>query len=114
MSERKLQFLLDEHMPVELAEQLNEKEVDTLTVRDLKKLGAGDPALLAYARNHGRVICTYDSDYVEMARDGAQHVGIVFVPNKRCEIGVMFRFLCLIHAGYSADDMVNMVEYVSG
>ena len=114
MTELALRFILDENMPVELANQLNQRRIDTLTVRDLGKLGEDDPPLLIYASELGRVLCTYDHDYVDMAKRGAEHAGIVFIPGAYRGIGVMVRYFELLHAVYNPDEMKNKVEYLFG
>ena len=80
----------------------------------MDRLGEDDLPLLIYAREQDYVICTFDSDYIDMAKLGVQHNGIVFVPNRRCEMGVMTRFLLLLYEVYDADDMKNRVEYLFG
>ena len=114
MAERATRFILDENMPVELANQLNQRGVESLTVKALDKLGEDDSPLLTYAREHGYVVCTFDSDFVEMAKQGVEHNGIVFVPSVHSDIGAMTRYLLLLHQVYNAAEMKNRVEYLFG
>ncbi|MCY3798508.1 MAG: hypothetical protein F4X87_09530 [Chloroflexi bacterium] len=112
MAEEKLRFLLDENMPVELANQLNERGIDTVTVRSLERLGENDPTLLTLATADGRVLCTHDQGYVEMAKSGLEHAGIIIVPGKYENIGLMVKYFRLLHGVYAVEEMLNRVEYL--
>ncbi|MCY4017950.1 MAG: DUF5615 family PIN-like protein [Chloroflexi bacterium] len=112
MAEEKLRFFLDENMPVELANQLNQRGIDTLTVRDIERLSENDPTLLTVATADGRVLCTHDQDYVEIAKTGVEHAGIVIVPGEYEDIGVMVNYFRLLHGVYGVEEMLNRVEYL--
>ena len=73
----KLQFYLDENIPVQVARQLRTHNIDVVTVRDLQLLGGADEMHLANAHRLDRVLCTHDSDFLEIALDGFEHSGIV-------------------------------------
>lgn len=62
MDDRKLRFYLDELMPVAIAEQLNRRGIDTITVRDLRLQGRSDAHQFNLANEMGRVLCTLDDD----------------------------------------------------
>jgi len=66
LSEESLRFYLDEHVNVEIARQLNQLGIDTVTVRDQKLLGKSDPSQLQIAIDLGRVLCTMDSHYLRV------------------------------------------------
>ncbi len=54
-----------------------------------------------------------DDDYVELAKSGMQHEGIVIgVRKDRKAIGTWVRFLIWMHEYYRQDDMRNRVEYL--
>ena len=112
MSEDTLRFYLDEHVDVEIARQLNRLGIDTLTVRALETQGQDDPIQLRIATELGRVLCTMDSDYVDLATEGARHAGIVFIPSEHSEIGVVVRYLDLMARIFTAEDARNHVEYL--
>lgn len=76
--EAKIRFYLDENIPVAIADQLKLRGIDAVTARDLGRLGDADSNHLARAATMGRVLCTFDSDYVDMAVSGVEHTGIVF------------------------------------
>lgn len=73
-----LRFYLDENVPIQIANQLKSRDTDAITVRDLNLLGEDDVNHLQIATQQGRVLCTYDSDFLDMAASGIQHAGIVF------------------------------------
>ena len=108
----KLRFYLDENVPIEVARQLQAREIDVVTVRDLGLLGDEDVQHLQRASEMGRVLCTYDTDYVLLAAEGQAHSGIVLgQPELHC-IGAWVKWLALMHAVYEPEDMQNRVEYL--
>ncbi|MDE2774897.1 MAG: DUF5615 family PIN-like protein [Chloroflexota bacterium] len=112
MAEDKLRYYLDEHVDVEIARQLNRLGIDTITVQTLKTQGEDDPIQLQMATDLGRVLCTMDSDYVDLAGEGTKRAGIVFIPSEHSEIGVVARYLDLMARVFTADEARNHVEYV--
>jgi hypothetical protein len=75
-------------------------------------LGDEDENHLARATEKGYVLCTHDSDYIDMAVAGKEHAGIVFGQTEKHYIGEWVRWLELMDAIYSPEDMKNHVEYV--
>ncbi len=59
----------------------------------------------------GRVLCTHDTDYIDLAVE-REHAGIIFGQQHKRTIGEWVAFLELIHGIYDADEMRNVVEYV--
>ena len=112
LSEESLRFYLDEHVNVEIARQLNQLGIDTVTVRDQKLLGKSDPSQLQVAIDLGRVLCTMDSHYLEFAASGIVHKGIVFIPSENSEIGVVVTYLALMARVFTAEEAQNHVEFV--
>ena len=113
MDDRKLRFYLDELMPTAIAEQLNRREIDTITVRDLQLQGRSDAHHLQLAIEMGRALCTLDDDYFDLIENVASHPGIVFGSRKdRRSIGTWVRFLVWMHDTYTADRMRNNVDYL--
>lgn len=113
MEDLRLRYYLDELMPVAIAEQLNRRGIDTITVRDLRLQGYPDAHHLQLADELDRVLCTVDDDYFDLITNGAAHSGIVFGSRKdRREIGIWVRFLEWMHQTYMREDMRNRVEYL--
>jgi predicted nuclease of predicted toxin-antitoxin system len=107
-----VRFYLDENVSPALAEQLRRRGIEAVTVRDLGLLGDSDLNHLQRATAFGFVLCTHDSDYVELALSGLPHAGIVFAQQATATLGDWVRFLSLIHGVYEAHEMVNLIEYL--
>jgi hypothetical protein len=56
-------------------------------------------------------ISTCTTGYIQLAAAGTNHAGIVFGQMERLGIGDWVKWLELIHAVYTADEMLNRVEY---
>jgi hypothetical protein len=107
-----IRFYLDENMPVAVADQLRSRGIEAVTARDLETLGDTDINHLERATAMGYVLCTYDSDFVKLAAEGAEHAGIIFGHFNQHGIGEWVKGLILYHAAYTAEDMRNRVEYL--
>lgn len=108
----KVRFYLDENVQVAIAEQLARRGIEVVTVRDLGLLGDEDVHHLARATRLGYVLCTHDSDYIDLAAAGMEHAGIVFGQQHKHTIGDWVKFLELVHGVYGMDDMQNLIEYL--
>lgn len=113
MAEEAIRFYFDENMPVAVAEKLNDWGIDTATARDRERLGFGDQSQLYFATMQGRVLCSYDKDYIEIVTRGVEHAGIVFIPGLYRDYGVLLRYFIELNRIYKAADMVNRLEYLS-
>lgn len=107
-----LRFYLDENVPVQVARQLQSRDIDVVTVRDLNLLGADDVDHLENATRQGRVLCTYDSDFLDLAASGVEHAGIVFGQQDTQYIGAWVNWLTLMHAVYTSEEMWNRIEFI--
>lgn len=107
-----IRFYLDENLPVAVAEQLRRRGIDAVTVRDLGLLGQSDIDHLTLARSSGRVLCTHDADYLELAQEGEAHGGIIFGQQQIHGVGSWVNFLELVYNVYSAEEMIGRVEYL--
>ena len=112
MSEQKIRFYFDENMPVEAASQLASHGIDALTARDANKLGDDDRDQLQFATEIGRVICTYDKHYVDLAKLGIEHNGIAYFRGKLGDIGRVVRALRHLHLHETVESMKHRVEYL--
>ena len=104
-----LRFYLDENLPIEIARQLRRRGIDVITARDLGLLGASDRQHLRRAQELHCVFCTNDSDFLELAAEGATHSGIVFGQQDIHYIGDWVSWLALMHAVYTAVALQNSV-----
>ena len=107
-----LRFYLDENLPTEIAKQLQSRGIDAITVRDLNLLGESDHNHLQRATSLGRVLCTHDSDFIQLATDGVQHAGIIYGQQDKHYIGEWVNFLQQIHALYQSEELINIVKFV--
>lgn len=107
-----VRFYLDENMQVVIAEQLQRRGIEAVTVRDLGLLGDDDENHLERAARMGYVFCPHDADFVDMASSGKEHAGIVFGQQHKHTIGEWVQFLELIHGVYTPDEIHNLVEYL--
>lgn len=82
-------FYLDEQLDVEIARQLAGRGIDVLTVRDLRSFGESDMQQLNRAIQMGRVICTNDRHFIQLASAGIKHCGIVFGQQDKHYIGTI-------------------------
>jgi predicted nuclease of predicted toxin-antitoxin system len=106
-----IRFYLDEHVPRAVAEALHRRNRAAVTTREVGNAGQSDVAQLAYAVQAGCVIVTQDADFLVLVATGAVHPGIVYAPQGTA-IGTLVRGLLLIADVYTAEEMVNRVEYI--
>ncbi len=107
-----VRFYLDENVQLAVAEPLQRRGIDAVTVRALNLLGDEDQTHLERATSMGRVLCSHDMDYNQLAREGIQHAGIILGQSEKHTIGDWVNGLTLIHAIYTAEEMVNRVEFL--
>jgi predicted nuclease of predicted toxin-antitoxin system len=107
-----LRFHLDEHVPHAIARGLRRRQIDVTTTVDAGLLGAEDEQHLDFAVREQRVIFTNDADFLRLASQGKQHCGIVYCPPDASRIGEVIRYLALMDACLSRDDVANQVEYL--
>lgn len=89
---------------------LRQRGVDVRTVPEARMLGASDQEHLERARKEGRVIFTHDDDFLRLHAAGAEHAGMVYVP-QQTSIGEIIYGLMLIYQILDAEDMTGQVEY---
>ena len=107
-----LRFYLDENVPVAVAGQLRGRGIGVVTARDLGVLHDDDDTHLRRASTMGYVLCTHDVDFVQLARAGMAHAGILVGHPVRHGIGDWVRGLMLYHATYTAEEMLDRVEFL--
>lgn len=108
MATRRVSFYLDESLSSRIIAQLRRQEIDIIR----GQLGADDPVHLARATEMGRVVCTMDDDFLELAARGIAHAGIIWCEQDKYSIGDWVRYLRLVHAVYEADELSNEVLFV--
>ena len=103
-------FLLDEHIPSSVAEELGGRDVDVKTVYDVGLEGASDSKILEFGKQDSRVIDTQDSDFLGL--DEEHHCGIVF-QTEPIGIGDLTRELARVLENFEPEDLENSVVYIS-
>ncbi len=113
MAEQPIAFYFDASVQVAIAEQLKRKGIDAITARDIRKLRDSDPSHLRRATAQNRELVTHDDDFVKLARRGAAHAGIVFVPREHRNIGVVVKGLTAYWQAIDKDAARNLVWFLS-
>ena len=106
-----VRYYLDEHIAEAVAKGLQNRGIDVLTLSEAGMLGASDEDHLAYAYEKGRVLVTYDDDFLRLAAQTEQHAGIAFAPQGR-SIGELVRGLTVIAEEMEAKEMEGHVEFL--
>jgi hypothetical protein len=107
-----IRLYFDESVEVDVAEQMKLRGIDAVTVRDLGLRGDKDINHLRRASEMGRVLCTYDTDFLRLHTQGHEHSGIAFGFHDRTTYGDWVRGLELICGVMSANEMKNHIEYL--
>jgi predicted nuclease of predicted toxin-antitoxin system len=107
-----VRYYLDEHVDPAVAHALRRLGIDVLTTAEAGRLSDDDSAQLAFATTEGRVMVTFDRDYLDRHSVGTPHAGIAFAWPTRRSIGYLVQALELIHGVYTADDMLCRLEYL--
>lgn len=74
----RLRFYLDQHVPTAVAEALRRRGVDVQTTQEVGRCGLSDPEQLRMAQAEGRVLITFDTDFLALASGGSEQAGIAF------------------------------------
>ncbi len=106
-----VRYYLDEHIAEAVATGLRNRGIDVLTLSEAEMLGASDEDHFSYAYEEGRVLVTYDDDFLRLAARAEKHAGVAFAPQGR-SIGEMVRGLTLIAEEMEAEDMRGHVEFL--
>jgi predicted nuclease of predicted toxin-antitoxin system len=106
-------FYFDESIELAVSEQLVASGLDVVSAHSLEKLGDDDRNHLERASAMGRILCTYDNDFLRLAHTGIEHAGIVFASMKKASIGGWVREIRAIHSRLSAEDIAGQVIFVS-
>ena len=107
-----VRFYLDEHTDPAVADGVRRLGIDVLTAGEAGRLGYEDPDQLAFATAEGRVMVTFDTDYLVLHTAGTPHAGIAWAPAKKHAIGYVVDALEVIHGVFTAADMIDRLEYL--
>lgn len=107
-----MKFYLDEHIPKGVVEGLRRRGVDVLTVQEADRSGDSDEKQLAFATREGRVLVTFDDDFLRLDASGIPHTGVVFSQTGRRTAGELIESLMLIANVIESNEMKNHIEFI--
>ena len=96
-----------------MSTQLAAGGLDVVSAHSLENLGDTDSDHFQRATQMGRVLCTYDTDFLVMASQGINHAGIVFAHQQKATIGGWLREIRALHARLSPEEVVQQVIYLT-
>ena len=105
-------FHLDEHIPTAIRNGLQRRNIDVTTTSGSGLGGAEDLAQLEFAARNGRVMVTFDDDYLQLHAAGFSHAGIAYCRQGTRSIGEILQTLILIYEVMSCEEMRNQVVYL--
>jgi len=103
---------LDEQIGPAVGTALRSRGIDVTTTHETDLLGASDQVQLDYCRANERVLVTYDTDFLIIASQGAEHSGIIFGRQGQFSIGELIRHLSVAAFCLSVDEMKDHVEFL--
>ena len=107
-----VRFYMDQHIPAAVTQGLRQRGVDVQTAQEADRCGIPDPDQLQFATVEGRVMVTFDPDYLALHASGVQHAGIAWCQQRKYTVSGLLHALLLVHAVLTSDDMRNHVEYL--
>ena len=107
-----IRYFFDQHVDPAVANGLERLGIDVLTAQGAGRCGREDSDQLAFATAAGRVVVTFDSDYLTLHASGVSHAGIAWAPSKKHAVGYLIAALEILHGVYTANDMRDHVEYL--
>jgi Domain of unknown function (DUF5615) len=107
-----IRLYADQHYPAPVIAGLCRRGIDVLTAQDANLCGASDPDQLAFATQQGRVLISFDSDFLHLHQSGLAHSGIAWCPATKHSIGALIQMLVLLQNVVPASEMIGQVEYL--
>ena len=108
-----LKYYFDESVELAVSSHLTAGGIDAVSAHSLDLLGDTDRNHLERAAEMGRVLCTYDADFLRLAAEGAEHAGIIYAQQQKASIGGWVKEIRALHARLSAVDMHSRVIFLS-
>ena len=107
-----LRYFLDQHIFGAVSAGLRQHGIDVLTAQEAGRCGLPDTDQLAFATAGGRVMVTFDPDFLALHSSGVPHEGIAWCPATKYRIGFLIQMLMLPHGVSDRDAMKNRVGYL--
>ena len=82
------------------------------TTPEVGLTSAPDKAQIEFCRTSGRILVTFDKDFLVYAATQTNHAGIAFHIQANAQIGRVIRSLELVWELLDADEMTGRVEYL--
>ena len=107
-----IKFYLDQNIVGGTAPGLRALGIDVISAHEAGKCGLPDPDQLAFATSEGRVIVTYDPDYMALHATGVPHTGIARCHATKYSVGGLIHALDILHGVSTAAQMVDHLEHI--
>jgi len=111
VTDGRIAFYMDEHVPVTTSKALRRRGVDVLTAQEASMVAVPDEQHLALAVRENRIVFTQDADFLRLHAGDYPHRGMVYAP-QRTAPGTIVRGLMLIYEVLSPDDMIGHLEFL--
>lgn len=108
-----LTYYFDESVELSVSEQLRAGGLDVVSAHSLDTLGDADQNHLERSTEMGRILCTYDADFLRLASEGVEHSGIIFAQQQKASIGGWVKEIRSLHARFQVGDLVGQVVFLS-
>ena len=92
-----IRFYLDQHISSAVAKGLRERGVDALTAQEAGRCGFSDLDQLKFATSGGRVVVSFDRDFLKLSAEVSSHSRIVALSGAKYSIGQLIAALLLVH-----------------
>ena len=109
---KKIRYHFDEHIQSAIARELRLRGIDITTTVEVRLRTKSDESQLAFASREGRVLVTYDDDFLKLAVTHANHSGIAYCNQTKYSIGQILEILLLMYEVYTSEDMMGRVEFL--
>jgi predicted nuclease of predicted toxin-antitoxin system len=107
-----VRYMLDEHVPPAVAEQIRRHAIRCSSVREVGRLGLADAEQLRLASEDGFAFVSHDSDFSVLARSNVEHAGILICRPHTREVGATVRALLAFAQEYSAEEVAGQIWYI--
>jgi predicted nuclease of predicted toxin-antitoxin system len=107
-----IRFFADQHFPYPVVAGIRRRGIDIVTAQEAGRCQRSDAEQLSFAQAMGRVLATFDSDFVALHQTGIAHAGIAWCQASKYSIGELIQVLVLLHAVLRSSDMKNHLEYL--
>lgn len=104
-------FVTDEHVSPSVAAALRREGLDIVTFQEAGRRGLTDATQLAWALAEGRVVVTFDDDYLALAA-GGEHAGIAFCHERKYTVSGVIEAIRRVWRAESAETMRSAVKFL--